>query len=95
MRGPATKEGELRALTLELQLAADSPEARAKREAADRRLAERGRKPGWSLLRNPTPCLLEETGYRTADDLRRAIAAHEQLAMRRAQGLDNNPGLEL
>lgn len=91
----ATKEGELRALTLELQLAADSPEARAKREAAERRLAERGRKPGWSLLRNPTPCLLEETGYRTADDLRRAIAAHEQLAMRRAQGLDNNPGLEL
>lgn len=91
----ATSEGELRALTLELQLAADSPEARAKRDAAARRLTERGRKPGWSLLRNPTPSLLEETGYRTADDLRRAIAAHEQISKRRAHGHDNGPGLEI
>lgn len=91
----ATTEGELRALTLELQLAADSPEARAKREAAERRLAERGRQPGWSLLRNPTPCLLEETGFRTADDLRQAIRTQEEIAMRRARGLDNGPGLEL
>lgn len=91
----ATTEAEFRALTLELQLAADSPEARAKREAADRRLAERGRKPGWSLMRNPTPCLLEETGFRTADDLRSAIRTHEEITMRRARGLDNGPGLEL
>jgi hypothetical protein len=41
----------------------------------------RGRKPGWSLLLNPTPAVLEETGCPTADVLRRKIAAQERMAI--------------
>ena len=52
-------------MTLELRLAAESPAAKAKAEAAQQRMAERGREPGWSLLHNPTPFVVEQSGYRS------------------------------
>lgn len=87
----ATKDAELKALTLELRMAAQSPEAKAKAAAAEQRMAARGRKPGWSLLLNPTPALVEELGYPNADALRKTIRARERLAVEQhdhQQGLD-------
>ncbi|MGV7254596.1 helicase [Mycobacterium kansasii] len=78
------KQAELAALTLELRLAAESPQAKAKAQAAEQRMRERGRQPGWSLLLNPTPRVVEELGYPTADALRRAAQIRERVA--RAQG---------
>jgi N12 class adenine-specific DNA methylase len=81
----AAKDAELKALTLELRMAAESPEAKAKAAQADQRLKARGRKPGWSLLLNPTPALLEELGYPTADALRKTVRARERLALEHQQ----------
>lgn len=71
---------ELKALTLELQLDAKSPEAQEKAAAATERMKALGRKPGWSLELNPTPAFLEETTFPTADALRRVIHARERIA---------------
>jgi hypothetical protein len=93
----AAKDAELKALTLELRMAAQSPEAKAKAAAAEQRMAARGRKPGWSLLLNPTPALLEELGYPTADALRKTVHAREHIALAQhhhQQDLDT-PGHEL
>lgn len=84
----ARADAELRALTLELRMAAKSPEAQAKAAAAQQRLEQRGRKPGWSLLLNPTPALLEETGFPTADALRRTVKAREQIALNNSMHRD-------
>ena len=54
------QQAELAALTLELRMAAESPEAKARAEAATQRMKIRGREPGWSLHLNPTPALVEE-----------------------------------
>ncbi|ORJ54338.1 helicase-related protein [Mycobacterium simiae] len=90
----ASKDAELKTLTLELRMAAESPEAKAKAAAAEQRLQARGRKPGWSLLLNPTPALLEELGFPSADALRRTLRAREHLTLeqhQRQQSLDH-PG---
>ncbi|SKO15579.1 helicase-related protein [Mycobacteroides abscessus] len=81
----ADKRAELATLTLELQVAADSIEARERRAAAEKRMADRGREPGWSLLLNPTPAVLEKSGYRDADELRFAIAVKEAAAVKKAR----------
>ena len=81
----ATKDAELKALTLELRIAAESPEAKAKAAQAEQRLKARGRKPGWSLLLNPTPALLEELGYPSADALRKTVRAAERIAFEKHQ----------
>jgi hypothetical protein len=92
----ADKQAELSALSLELRLAAESPEARAKAAAAEQRMTDRGRKPGWSLLLNPTPRLLDELGYPTAETLRRAVRARERIAQQQHHnGLDIDPSPEL
>ncbi|WP_457142380.1 AAA family ATPase [Mycobacterium sp. URHB0021] len=67
------RQAELATLTLELRLAAESREAMAKAEAAQARMAQRGREPGWSLLHNPTPYVVEQSGFRTARELREAL----------------------
>lgn len=56
----------------------------------------RGRKPDWSLLLNPTPAVLEASGYPTAGVLRRRIAAQERMALAEYhRGLDDGtPGHE-
>ena len=74
------KQAELASLTLELRLAAQSPEAKAKAAAAEQRMAERGRQPGWSLLLNPTPRVIEELGYPNAEALRTDVRAQERAA---------------
>jgi hypothetical protein len=62
-------------------LAAESPEAKQKACAAEERMKMRGRKPGWSLLLNPSPAVLEESGCTSADVLRRMIEARERMAI--------------
>lgn len=71
------RQAELATLTLELRLAAESPAAKARAEAAQQRMAERGREPGWSLLHNPTPFVVEQSGYRSARELREAVRESE------------------
>ena len=88
-------KAELSTLTLELRMAADSPEAKARAAAAQQRMEARGRKPGWSLLLNPTPAVLQESGCLTADILRRRIAARERIARAEHQRGTDNLGHEL
>lgn len=71
------RQAELATLTLELRLAAESPEAKAKAQAAQERMAARGREPGWSLLHNPTPFVVEQSGFRSARELREAVRDRE------------------
>ena len=66
-------------------MAAESPEAKAKTKAAQQRMNARGRKPGWSLLLNATPALLEELGYPNAEALRRTVRTRERLALQQRQ----------
>jgi hypothetical protein len=77
-------------------MAAESPEAKAKAADAEQRMNARGRKPGWSLLRNPTPALLEELGFPNADVLRRTIEAQERMPLNDyySRGIDDTPGHE-
>ena len=99
------QQAELSAITLELRMAAESPEAKAKAEAAKQRLAMRGREPGWSLTLNPTPALVEELGYPNGDAVRRAVRLRERMALEQHQRdlrgrdhertrEDEGPGLE-
>lgn len=78
----AEKQTELSALTLDLKLAAESAEAKAKAAAAEERLAARGRKPGWTLLLNPSPALVIKSGYESAADMRAAVRKMEHQAAR-------------
>jgi hypothetical protein len=87
------KKAELAALTLELRMAAQSPDAKARAAAAEQRMTERGREPGWSLLLNPTPTVVAELGYPTAEALRRAVRARERIALHHSTELDT-PGHE-
>ena len=79
------QQAELAALTLELRMAAESPEAKARAEAATQRMKMRGREPGWSLNLNPTPALVEELGYPNGDALRRALRIRERVALEQHQ----------
>ncbi|MDT5054703.1 MAG: hypothetical protein QOF66_3069, partial [Mycobacterium sp.] len=74
------RQAELATLTLELRLASQSPEALAAAAAADERMKEHGREPGWTLLHNPTPYLVEESGFLDADSMREAVRHNERAA---------------
>ncbi|MFJ6099362.1 DEAD/DEAH box helicase family protein [Williamsia muralis] len=76
---------ELTALQRELREAEHSPEAIAAREALAQRCAERGREEGWSLMLNPTPALVEELGFDSADDVRAMMADREYQALTEAR----------
>jgi len=56
------KRQRLDTLAAQLRTASDTPEAQAARAEHEQRLEEAGRKPGWSLLLNPTPALLTDMG---------------------------------
>lgn len=85
-----SSKAELDALTMELRLSAQSPQAQAKAAAAKDRMRIRGRKPGWSLVLNPTPEVVAESGFPNADALRRAARLHERIALQtHQQGLEN------
>lgn len=55
-------------LRIDIEASQNTPEAIAAREAADQRLLEAGRAPGWSLMLNPTKAMVEESPFLTADD---------------------------
>ena len=89
------RQAELASLTLELKLAAQSPEALARAAAAEERMAQRGRKPGWSLLHNPTPYLVDQHGFPDAAAMREAVKAAERAALRESLGPDAIVGYPL
>jgi N12 class adenine-specific DNA methylase len=68
----ATKRQELATLTAQLRLEAQSEAAQAAAAAAQARLLEVGRQPGWTLDLNPTPALVAESGLPDADSYRAA-----------------------
>ena len=76
---------ELTALQRELREAETSPEALAAKEALTQRMSERGREDGWSLMLNPTPALVEQLGFETADEVRQMMAAREYQALAEAR----------
>ena len=54
-----------------------------------------GDDPLWSLLLNPTPSLLAELGYPSAESLRRAVRAQERITRELHRGRDlDTPGHE-
>ena len=57
-------------LRREIRESETSPEALARDSARTERLGANGREPGWSLMLNPTPALVEDLGFETADDVR-------------------------
>ena len=58
----ADKQTELEQLSAQLRIEASGPEARAAAAEAEERMEAMGRKPGWSLMLNPTPALLSDMG---------------------------------
>lgn len=88
------RRAELAGLTLDLKLAAESPAALAAAAAAADRMAARGRKPGWSLLHNPTPFVVDEAGFPDAATMRAAVKAAEHTAMRAAIGTEVTAGTD-
>lgn len=70
---------ELTELTTALRLESQSEAALAKSAAAAERLAATGREPGWSLLLNPTPAVVEEAEAQSADELRQRVLAVQAL----------------
>ncbi len=91
----AEKQAELSALTLDLRLAAESAEAKAKVAAAEERLAAQGRKPGWTLLLNPSPAVVREHGFESADEMRKAVRAMEQAAAQEYQVAQQHAAQEI
>ena len=83
-------------LTTMLRLEAQSEAAKAQAAEAEHRMRAAGRQPGWSLHLNPTPFLLEESGFDTAEQYRfaqtiaqRARAA-DYLASQQEQGQEQD-----
>lgn len=68
---------ELTELTTALRLESQSEAAIAKAADAAERLAATGREPGWSLLLNPTPAVVEEAEAASADELRQRVLAEQ------------------
>jgi hypothetical protein len=56
-----------------------APKPKPKQQQPNNACPNAGRKPGWSLLLNPTPRILEELGYPNADALGPAITACERI----------------
>ncbi|MDN5930238.1 MAG: hypothetical protein L0I24_04120 [Pseudonocardia sp.] len=81
---------ELTELSTELRLESQSEAALAKAAAAAERLAATGREPGWSLLLNPTPDVVEGAGAASAEELRQQVLA--QQAQRAADYARRHPG---
>lgn len=72
------KRSQLNELTAVLRLEAQSDAAKAAAAAAKDRLKAAGREPGWTLQLNPTPAVLEESGYPDADAYRFAVRLAER-----------------
>ncbi|SLJ77698.1 helicase-related protein [Mycobacteroides abscessus] len=83
------KRLELSTLTAQLRMEAQSEAAQAKAAAAEERMLESGRQPGWTLELNPTPALVAESGlpdaasYRAAELLMQQHRANEYFEKQR------------
>ena len=80
------RKTELEDLSSALASFENSDEAKQARAAMHARMAARGREPGWSLMLNPTPALVEELDCETADEVRdimrhREIQASQQIGL--------------
>ena len=62
------KQVQMQQLRMDIEASQNTPEAIAAREAADQRLLEAGRAPGWSLMLNPTKAMVEQSPFVTADE---------------------------
>lgn len=71
-------------LRKEIKEAETSPEALARDAARAERANAKGRGQGWSLMLNPTPALVEDLGYGSADDVR-AMMRNNEIALARAR----------
>lgn len=78
-------------LRREIKEAETSPEALARNDARAERAAAKGREPGWSLLLNPTPAKVEETGLGSADAVRAMMRELERNAL---TGISASPGTD-
>ena len=78
-------------LRREIKEAETSPEALARNDARAERAAAKGREPGWSLLLNPTPAKVEETGLGSADAVRAMMRERERNAL---TGISASPGTD-
>ncbi|KZM71635.1 DEAD/DEAH box helicase family protein [Nocardia terpenica] len=67
---------ELDQLERQLRHEATSPEAIARREALEQRLAAKGRHRGWSLMLNATPALCHQLGLDSPAQVRALMAQH-------------------
>jgi hypothetical protein len=72
------KRLELSTLTAQLRMEAQSEAAQAKAVAAQERMLESGREPGWTLELNPTPALVAESGLPDAASYRAAEVMMQQ-----------------
>lgn len=61
---------ELDAINDDLAAYENSDAAQLAQTELEARQALKGRSPGWSLMLNPTPALIEELGFETADEVR-------------------------
>ncbi len=66
--GLQAKQVQMQQLRVDIEASQNTPEAIAAREAADQRLLEAGRAPGWSLMLNPTKAMVEQSPFVTADE---------------------------
>jgi N12 class adenine-specific DNA methylase len=62
------KQVQMQQLRIDIEASQNTPEAIAAREAADQRLLEAGRAPGWSLMLNPTKAMVEGSPFLTANE---------------------------
>lgn len=68
---------ELASINDDLAAYENSDAAQLAQTELDQRLAAKGRSPGWSLMLNPTPALVEELGFDTADEVREMMRQRE------------------
>ncbi len=77
---------ELYDLQCQLREEENSPEAIARRAELQERLEYKGREPGWSLMLNATPALVEQLECVDADEVRAIMARREaEAAMERSR----------
>jgi hypothetical protein len=72
---------ELAGINDDLAAYENSDAAQLAQTELEQRLAARGRSAGWSLMLNPTPALVEELGFDTADEVREMMRHREVEAL--------------
>ncbi|WP_216695912.1 DEAD/DEAH box helicase family protein [Dietzia psychralcaliphila] len=72
---------ELAGINDDLAAYENSDAAQLAQTELEQRLAARGRSAGWSLMLNPTPALVEELGFDTADEVREMMRQREVEAL--------------